>query len=376
MGAFSLGRLSAVGCLLLAFAACEGQLKDPGSSSGSAADGGSAGDAGRAPDAGVAVDAGRAPDAGVAVDAGRAPDAGGEEDAGAASDAGSCAPATCASLHKNCDSIGDGCGHSLSCGTCTSPQTCGGGGVANVCGSSNDLGSALKGLAKKRVFFGHHSVGAEILGLWAAFTASPDGAEWGIEKILADHAGSGVSVVDDSALNLALSAGQIANASPGDNGDPLSKLQGFDQAIRGGVGSQVDVAFFKFCFVDFPIPSSPTFTLAQYKATLDALQTDYPNVRFIHVTAPLSEAQAAWHNDDRDAWNQALRAAYPAADIFDLADFESLGPSGARETAVATDEAQHPCLASAWAAGDGGHLNQAGADMLAQKLVLYLGNLP
>src|SRR5712692_5258286 len=41
---------------------------------------------------------------------------------------------TCASQGANCGSISDGCGHTLQCGTCTAPQTCGGGGTANVCG--------------------------------------------------------------------------------------------------------------------------------------------------------------------------------------------------------------------------------------------------
>ena len=45
-----------------------------------------------------------------------------------------CARVTCASLGKNCGAISDGCGGTLTCGTCTSPQSCGGGGVANVCG--------------------------------------------------------------------------------------------------------------------------------------------------------------------------------------------------------------------------------------------------
>jgi hypothetical protein len=45
-------------------------------------------------------------------------------------------PTTCAAQGKNCGSIPDGCGGTLSCGTCASPQTCGGGGVANVCGSN------------------------------------------------------------------------------------------------------------------------------------------------------------------------------------------------------------------------------------------------
>jgi hypothetical protein len=47
-----------------------------------------------------------------------------------------CVATTCAAQGKNCGSIADGCGGTLPCGTCTIvPETCGGGGVANVCGA-------------------------------------------------------------------------------------------------------------------------------------------------------------------------------------------------------------------------------------------------
>ena len=46
-----------------------------------------------------------------------------------------CAPKRCADVGATCGSIDDGCGGTLSCGACASPDTCGGGGVANVCGS-------------------------------------------------------------------------------------------------------------------------------------------------------------------------------------------------------------------------------------------------
>jgi hypothetical protein len=45
-----------------------------------------------------------------------------------------CQPTTCAALGKNCGAVSDGCGGALNCGNCMSPQTCGGGGVSNVCG--------------------------------------------------------------------------------------------------------------------------------------------------------------------------------------------------------------------------------------------------
>ncbi|MBK7858688.1 MAG: hypothetical protein IPJ65_08710 [Archangiaceae bacterium] len=50
-----------------------------------------------------------------------------------------CTPRTCAQLGATCGVQGDGCGGTANpdggaCGTCTPPQTCGGGGTPNVCG--------------------------------------------------------------------------------------------------------------------------------------------------------------------------------------------------------------------------------------------------
>lgn len=50
-------------------------------------------------------------------------------------DAGGCGLRTCLSVGANCGPIGDGCGGTLDCGSCTAPDACGGGGTPNVCGS-------------------------------------------------------------------------------------------------------------------------------------------------------------------------------------------------------------------------------------------------
>lgn len=50
---------------------------------------------------------------------------------------GACTPTTCAAQGKNCGSISDGCGGTLACGSCISPQTCGASGVPNVCGTAS-----------------------------------------------------------------------------------------------------------------------------------------------------------------------------------------------------------------------------------------------
>jgi hypothetical protein len=49
-------------------------------------------------------------------------------------DASSCSPLTCAQQSINCGPAGDGCGNQIDCGSCTAPETCGGGGVPGVCG--------------------------------------------------------------------------------------------------------------------------------------------------------------------------------------------------------------------------------------------------
>jgi hypothetical protein len=51
-------------------------------------------------------------------------------------EAGSCVPTTCQKLGIQCGPAGDGCGGLLQCGTCTAPQTCGGGGTPGKCGGS------------------------------------------------------------------------------------------------------------------------------------------------------------------------------------------------------------------------------------------------
>jgi hypothetical protein len=50
-----------------------------------------------------------------------------------------CVPTTCAKAGASCGKIGDGCGGSLDCTTCTAPEICGGGGKPNVCGGGGHL---------------------------------------------------------------------------------------------------------------------------------------------------------------------------------------------------------------------------------------------
>ena len=57
------------------------------------------------------------------------PDAGG----------GGCGLQTCESQKATCGPVGDGCGGVIDCGSCTGPESCGGGGTLFTCGSSADV---------------------------------------------------------------------------------------------------------------------------------------------------------------------------------------------------------------------------------------------
>ena len=77
------------------------------------------------------------PDAGpVLVDAGTGSDAGMQTDAGA------CVSRTCAELGYECGNPVE-CGRELDCGGCTLPATCGGGGAAFRCGSTDTTGPTV-----------------------------------------------------------------------------------------------------------------------------------------------------------------------------------------------------------------------------------------
>src|SRR5438045_1115801 len=53
-----------------------------------------------------------------------------------------CTPKTCAELGATCGQQGDGCGQIIDCGSCPSPQFCGGNG-ANHCGLGATDGGSL-----------------------------------------------------------------------------------------------------------------------------------------------------------------------------------------------------------------------------------------
>lgn len=61
----------------------------------------------------------------------------GKGDSGGGSGNGACKPLSCKDQGISCGQAGDGCGGKITCGSCTTPQTCGGGGKPSVCGGTD-----------------------------------------------------------------------------------------------------------------------------------------------------------------------------------------------------------------------------------------------
>lgn len=229
-------------------------------------------------------------------------------------------------------------------------------------------------LASKRVFFGHQSVGANIVQ--------------GIGDVLRDHPNIGLRVVDgDSAAD---GGPAFAQALVGKNGDPAGKSDDFAARLEGGVGRHVDIAFHKYCYVDMPADADPKAVFAHYKATMDRLHAEFPNVTFVHVTTPLVTVpgdpralikrllgQAPLRlraNLVREQFNDLMRREYGGREpLFDLSLIESTRPDGARET-VSFGNRFGYALVPAYAS-DGAHLNEAGRRRAAESLLVFLAEL-
>jgi hypothetical protein len=216
------------------------------------------------------------------------------------------------------------------------------------------LADDLATVAGARVFFGHQSVGQDVLG--------------GIRRLYADR-GEPAAPVQDALI--------------GANQDPLSKIADFDTRVRGGLAERVDVALMKLCYIDVTARTDVDALLEAYRSTLAALERDLPGVTFVHVTVPLTAERSALgrlrarvtrndrygpdENVVRERLNARLRAEYAGGHLFDLAAVESTRPDGTRVTGRHAGS-DYFALHDGYAA-DLGHLNEAGAAAAATAWV-------
>lgn len=232
------------------------------------------------------------------------------------------------------------------------------------------IDSALGALAGIRVFFGHQSVGENILDGVRDLTR-PAAHEWPIVLHGEPPPPSG---------------GYLLHARVGRNEHPLTKCDEFRRILDEGLRGAVDIALLKFCYIDIDERTDVDALAASYQSLLEDLGRRHPSVAFVPVTAPLRHSPkgaGVWlrerlgrpnrsklANAKRHRFNEHLRRAWQDAPLFDLAASEATRPDGRRESFTAGGQ-RYDNMVGAYT-DDGGHLNEVGRRVAATHLIQSL----
>jgi len=236
--------------------------------------------------------------------------------------------------------------------------------------------SSWERLTAKRIFFAHQSVGSNIME--------------GVADLVKSSPQIRLHVVETTdAGNLEEPA--FAHARLGQNLDPYSKIRAFSGVMEEGIGDRVDVAFFKFCYLDIHAKTDVEKVFAEYRDTLSRLKDRYPRTTFLHVTVPLCVTRTTWKtglkklmgkkemwefddNGQRNAFNERLLKEYQGKEpVFDLARAESTHPDG-RRASFKKGGQRYFSLVPEYTR-DGGHLNEAGRTRVAEQLLILLAEM-
>lgn len=229
--------------------------------------------------------------------------------------------------------------------------------------------SEWEAVTAKRTFFGHQSVGENILS-GVRTLASGSHANLAVKELATATTGAG-----------------IVHFRIGTNEDPHSKIREFERIMRGAAANGADVALMKFCYLDI-VGNTDVKSLAEaYISSIDNLARRFPKTTFVAVTVPLTTVQGGVkalvkraigripsgyvENVRRQQFNRIIREKYANQNLlFDLAKFESEGSTHFQYQG-STFETLNPVLTS-----DGGHLNSRGELLVATKLLIFIANLP
>lgn len=235
--------------------------------------------------------------------------------------------------------------------------------------------STWKKLSEKKIYFGHQSVGYNIVT--------------GLKDVMKENPQIKLNIVetyDSDDFN----AGIFAHSRVGYNRDPKSKCDALAFFMKKGLGEKTDIAFFKYCYVDITAKTDVDKVFNEYIDIMSRLKKTYLKTTFIHVTVPLTSIQTgvkAWvkkiigkplrgYNDNikRNQFNRMIRKEFGGKDaIFDLAKIESTFPDGAMATFNKDGETFYSIVPEY--TNDSGHLNEVGRKIVAEQLLLLLSSL-
>ncbi len=213
-------------------------------------------------------------------------------------------------------------------------------------------------LSRAKIFFGHQSVGRDLLE--------------GLEEILKPFPEAKLDIRETSSPT-DFDKPLFGHSLIGRNGDPRSKIDEFTRLMENGLGDRVDLAFFKFCYVDIVAETNIDDVFSCYAQRRAELEKKFPRVRFLTVTSPLKSdpvglsaavqrimgrtIRSEADNIRRNAFNARLREKFGNS-LFDLADCE------ATDKACASLRPEYT--------NDGGHLNALGRKIIGGKFLSVL----
>jgi hypothetical protein len=244
---------------------------------------------------------------------------------------------------------------------------------ATVSTTHISLSQNLKAIEGKRIYFGHQSVGANILQ--------------GLEDLRAEGKMPTFEIVK---LGQPLIAGStiLIESGIGKNEHPRLKCDDFVRNVSALAKESLDVALMKFCYVDINANTNIQEMFRYYVSTVESLRTTLPGIRIVHVTVPLASSISIWNirriakrilgregsseldNLRRNEFNRMLLEHFKGEPVFDLAKIESTRPSGEMET-FEYEGKRGNCLFGDYT-DDGGHLNALGRTRAAEELLRVL----
>lgn len=226
-------------------------------------------------------------------------------------------------------------------------------------------------LSKKRIYFGHQSVGFNIIE--------------GIEDIKSRYPEIRMNIVD---LNSgSFQASGFFHSTIGHNKDPNLKMSEFAMNISKMGENQLDIAMLKFCYQDISFDTDVNVVFNMYKKIMAEISADNPKMKIIHFTVPLKKMQTgpkAWikkflnkpivgieDNVKRIEYNNLIKKYYSGKDpIFDIAGIESTYPDGRRMFIDISGKKVYSLIPEYTL--DDGHLNQFGRKIAAERLLMLI----
>ncbi len=229
----------------------------------------------------------------------------------------------------------------------------------------------LKIIEKSKIYFGHQSVGFNIMD--------------GLTDLIKEAGNDNISILETDGKQK-LPEFYFAHSRVGKNTEPNTKCDVFADVLKEDFAQKLDFAFLKFCYVDMRREDNPQTVFEYYKSTIDSIKKKYPDLSIAHVTIPLTTIQTGWkvpfkkmfgktlgghiENMKRIQFNEILKIHYKDDPIFDLSKVESTYPDGSRES-FEYEGKSYFALVPEYADG-AGHLNEYGRKIAAKELIKVL----